>query len=69
MSEILNIASYCCISVDDELDQDNTSIESQKAIISGFFEHKFPGMELVFYEDRDRLGYTFEQCEGYQAMR
>ena len=65
----LRIAGYCRISVDEELDRDNTSIENQKAIISDFVARKFPGTELVFYEDRDRSGYTFEQREGYQAMR
>lgn len=65
----LRIAGYCRISVDDELDRDNVSIENQKAIIRDFVGHKFPGAELVFYEDRDRSGYTFEQREGYQAMR
>ena len=65
----LRIAGYCRISVDEELDRDNTSIENQKAIISDFVTRKFPGSELVFYEDRDRSGYTFEQREGYQAMR
>ena len=69
MGETLNIAGYCRISVDDELDRDNVSIENQKAIIRDFVGHKFPGAELVFYEDRDRSGYTFEQREGYQAMR
>lgn len=63
------IAGYARISVDEELDRDNTSIENQKAIISDFVTRKFPGSELVFYEDRDRSGYTFEQREGYQAMR
>ena len=29
----LRIAGYCRISVDDELDRDNTSIENQKSII------------------------------------
>ena len=60
----LRIAGYCRISVDEELDRDNTSIENQKAIISDFVARKFPGTELVFYEDRDRSGYTFEQREG-----
>ena len=69
MENELRIAGYCRISVDEELDRDNTSIENQKAIIADFVEHKFPGAELVFYEDRDRSGYTFEQREGYQAMR
>lgn len=69
MENELRIAGYCRISVDEELDRDNTSIENQKAIISDFVTRKFPGSELVFYEDRDRSGYTFEQREGYQAMR
>ena len=69
MTDTLKIAGYCRISVDEELDRDNTSIENQKAIIQDFVGHKFPGAELVFFEDRDRSGYTFEQREGYQAMR
>lgn len=65
----LRIAGYCRISVDDELDRDNVSIENQKAIVSDFVGRKFPGAALTFFEDRDRSGYTFEQREGYQAMR
>ena len=65
----LRIAGYCRISVDDELDRDNVSIENQKAIISDFVGRKFPGAALTFFEDRDRSGYTFEQREGYRAMR
>ena len=69
MTEVFDIAGYCRISVDDELDRDNTSIENQKAIIEDFVRHKFPGSSLTFFEDRDRSGYTFEQREGYQRMR
>ena len=69
MTETFDIAGYCRISVDDELDRDNVSIENQKAIIQDFVSHRFPGSTLTFYEDRDRSGYTFEQREGYQAMR
>ena len=69
MTDTLKIAGYCRISVDEELDRDNTSIENQKAIISDFVGRKFPGAALTFFEDRDRSGYTFEQREGYQAMR
>lgn len=69
MKEIVNIAGYCRISVDDELDRDNTSIENQKSIIVDYVAKHFPGCELTFYEDRDRSGYTFEQREGYQKMR
>ena len=69
MTERFEIAGYCRISVDEELDRDNVSIENQKAIIQDFVAHKFPGSTLTFYEDRDRSGYTFEQREGYQAMR
>ena len=69
MIERFDIAGYCRISVDEELDRDNTSIENQKAIIQDFVKQKFPNSTLTFYEDRDRSGYTFEQREGYQAMR
>ena len=69
MIEKFDIAGYTRISVDEELDRDNTSIENQKAIIEDFVNHKFPNSTLTFYEDRDRSGYTFEQREGYQAMR
>lgn len=69
MTETFDIAGYCRISVDEELDRDNTSIENQRAIIQDFVKHKFPGSTLSFYEDRDRSGYTFEQREGYQVMR
>ena len=67
--ELYKIAGYTRISVDDELDRDNVSIENQKDIIEDFVKTKFPGSSLTFYEDRDRSGYTFEQREGYQAMR
>ena len=69
MIETFDIAGYTRISVDDELDQKNISIENQKAIIEDFVKQKFSGSSLTFYEDRDRSGYTFEQREGYQAMR
>ncbi len=65
----MNIAGYCRISVDEEMDRENTSIENQKAIISDFVAKKFPGCNLDFYEDRDRSGYTFEQREGYMQLR
>ena len=63
------IAGYARISVDDEVNQENTSIENQKAIITAYVEQRFPRSELVFYEDRDKSGYTFEQRDGYQRMR
>lgn len=69
MVEKFDIAGYCRISVDDELDRDNTSIENQKSIISEYVARNFPCSKLTFYEDRDRSGYTFEQREGYQKMR
>ena len=69
MIEQFDIAGYCRISVDEELDRDNTSIENQKAIIEDFVKRKFPGSSLTFYEDRDKSGYTFDQRPGYQTMR
>ena len=65
----LNIAGYCRISVDEEMDRENTSIENQKSIIADFVAKKFPDAKLDFYEDRDRSGYTFEQREGYMQLR
>ena len=69
MIERFDIAGYCRISVDEELNRDNTSIENQKAIIADFVKQRFPDSTLTFYEDRDRSGYTFDQRPGYQAMR
>ena len=69
MDEKLRIAGYCRISVDEELDKDNTSIENQKAIIADYVTRIFPEAQLDFYEDRDRSGYTFEQRENYQILR
>ena len=69
MTEHYYIAGYCRISVDEELDRDNVSIENQKAIIEDFVKRTFPDSSLAFYEDRDRSGYTFEQRENYQKMR
>jgi site-specific DNA recombinase len=69
VTETFDIAGYCRISVDEEMDRENTSIENQKAIIQDFVAKKFPGSGLTFFEDRDRSGYTFEQRESYQKMR
>lgn len=69
MEKKLNIAGYARISVDDDLDRDNTSIENQKSIISDFVAKNFPDALLTFFSDRDRSGYTFTQREGYQEMR
>jgi len=69
MIETFDIAGYARISVDDEQDQKNISIENQKAIIEDYVKNHFPGSTLTFFEDRDRSGYTFEQREGYREMR
>ena len=69
MTEKFYIAAYCRISVDDELNKENTSIENQKAIIEDYVKTNFPNSDLDFYEDRDKSGYTFEQREGYQKLR
>ena len=69
MIDRYNIAGYARISVDDELNQENVSIGHQKNIIQDYVKQHFPHSTLTFFEDRDRSGYTFEQREGYQAMR
>ena len=50
INEKVRIAAYTRISVDDELDRENTSIENQKAIISDYVKTKFPGSLLTFFE-------------------
>ena len=42
MIQAFDIAGYCRISVDEELDRDNVSIENQKAIIQDFVKQSFP---------------------------
>lgn len=69
MTETFDIAGYARISVDDEQEQKNISIENQKAIIEDYVKIHFSGSTLTFFEDRDRSGYTFDQREGYQEMR
>ena len=59
MTEMFDIAGYVRISVDDELDRDNISIENQKAIIQDFVDTRFPGSSLTCNEHRDRYGFTF----------
>ena len=48
MLEHFNIAGYCRISVDEELDRDNMSIENQKNIIKKFVQDTFPNSSLTF---------------------
>ena len=68
--EQLKIAAYTRISVDLELDKDNTSIENQKTIIGDYCRLHFPTSTVDYYEDRDRSGYTFEQRPDYwQRLR
>ena len=54
MIERFDIAGYARISVDEELDRDNVSIENQKSIIEDFVTTHFPNSTLTFFEDRDR---------------
>ena len=63
------IAAYTRISVDDELDNKNISIENQKSIIADYIAAHFPDTPADYYEDRDKSGYTFDWRPGYQEMR
>jgi hypothetical protein len=47
LTETYDIAGYARISVDDELDQKNVSIENQKAIIEDYVKHLFPAVRSV----------------------
>ena len=54
MVERFRIAAYTRISVDLELDRDNTSIENQKAIIDEYCRLHFPTSTVDYFEDRDK---------------
>ena len=69
MVERFKIAAYTRISVDMELNRDNTSIENQKAIIGEYCRLHFPTSTVDYFEDRDYSGYTFEQRPDYMRMR
>lgn len=64
-----DIAAYVRISVDLDLSGENTSIENQKAIIEAYVKKNYPNRKVVFFEDRDKSGYTFSQRSGYQELR
>ena len=69
MVETFRIAAYTRISVDLELNRENTSIENQKAIIGEYCKTHFPTSTVDYFEDRDHSGYTFEQRPGYMDLR
>ena len=69
MVETFRIAAYTRISVDTELDKENTSIENQKSIIGDYCRAYFPTSTVDYFEDRDHSGYTFEQRPGYMELR
>ncbi|MBR6051525.1 MAG: recombinase family protein [Clostridia bacterium] len=69
MVEKYNIAAYARISVDTELNKENTSIEHQKEIISEYCKRAFPFSNVDYFEDRDKSGYSFEQRPGYMKMK
>lgn len=49
MAEAFAIAGYVRISVDDEKNQKNISIENQRAIIAEYVKARFPGSSLTFF--------------------
>lgn len=65
----LSIEGYSRVSVDTELDRDNTSIEHQNIIISDYVKERFPLCSLTLTSDRDQSGYTFDQRDNYPVMR
>lgn len=59
MIEKFDIVGYCRISVDDELDRDNVSIENQKSIIEDFVRKNSPDSTLTSLRTVTAPGYTF----------
>ena len=66
MIERFDIAGYARISVDDEQDQKNISIENQKAIIEDYVKTHFPGSTLTFFFPDSPLSSarTIRRCAG-----
>ena len=69
MIERFDIAGYARISVDEELDRDNVSIENQKSIIEDFVKTHFLNSTLTFFEAADRCPFGYESgtklvCSG-----
>lgn len=67
--EQFRIAAYTRISVDDELNKENVSIENQKAIIDDYCKINFPASTVDLYVDRDVSGYSFEPRPSYMKLR
>ena len=55
----LKIAGYLRISVDTEQDQDSTSIENQRAIITGFVKDKFNSNPYILYKNGNPIEATW----------
>ncbi|MBQ8817330.1 MAG: recombinase family protein [Clostridia bacterium] len=67
MVERYKIAAYTRISVDEERNGTNTSIENQKAIIGEYCKLHFPTSTVDYFEDRDKSGYSFEKRPCYHG--
>lgn len=67
MVERYRIAAYTRISVDEERNGTNTSIENQKAIIDEYCKLHFPTSTVDYFEDRDKSGYSFEKRPCYHG--
>ena len=67
MVERYKIAAYTRISVDEERNGTNTSIENQKAIIDEYCKLHFPTSTVDYFEDRDKSGYSFEKRPCYHG--
>ena len=64
MIERFDIAGYARISVDEELDRDNVSIENQKSILSDFVKTHFPNSTLTFLRTATARGTRSSSARG-----
>ena len=64
MIERFDIAGYARISVDEELDRDNVSIENQKSILSDFVKTHFPNSTLTVPATRSSSARGIRKCAG-----
>lgn len=69
MTETFDIAGYTRISVDDEQDQKNISIENQKAIIEDYVKTHFPvAVEVVVNRKPLTQKETLPFCQWLQRL-
>jgi len=65
----LKLYGYTRISSEEEVNDTNSSIESQEQIIRDYTAKQYPGQKVNFFSDRSVSGFSFDKREQYNLMR